>query len=488
MKDLAPQISSKSEDSSHQARIPAPVISNIDTNHDANANELARAPPVSDQATLRLGWPGNHDFHSMTSEEKADAKKLAHAPPVYLESDQEANFRLGSQGNADLNPMTSEEKADAKKLAHAPPVHLESDQATLRSSTPGNAELNPVTHGEDAPNTAQLLPEPRASERANPGAFRIGGQDNDDGNTVTYGEEGRSHSTTTDVFQITACLVEEDPEEKIVVAVVAENEGGSKKLLIYIVIGIFVISVIVATVLGVTLPTRSSQSGTPSFPTSIPTSAPTSAPSSAPTVDPQRAEAMIALIQSRSSSTSFTDLSSPQSQALDWILADPYSSNGLSDDRLVQRFALTTLVYSVTSVFIQDPLKSINECDWYGGDFIECSPESVLERLTLIAAQFVGRIPVEVGLLTKLTYVELSYNKFTGSLPSELGLSTQLTTLDCDNNQFTGPLPSELGLLTNLRLVYLHDNALTGSVPSSLCSAGVNMYIDCGVIACTCCC
>ena len=94
---------------------------------------------------------------------------------------------------------------------------------------------------------------------------------------------------------------------------------------------------IVAIVLGVTLSTRSTQSGTTSAPAPVPTPAPT--PSSL-----QR-NSTIALIQSRSASTIFSDSSSPsspQSQALDWILADPFSSGGLSDDRVVQRFALAT--------------------------------------------------------------------------------------------------------------------------------------------------
>ena len=49
----------------------------------------------------------------MTSGEKADAKKLAHAPTVYLDSEQ-ATLRLTNS-------------VDAKELAHAPPVYLESN-------------------------------------------------------------------------------------------------------------------------------------------------------------------------------------------------------------------------------------------------------------------------------------------------------------------------------------------------------------------------
>jgi hypothetical protein len=253
MKDLAPQISSKSEDSSHQARIPAPVISNIDTNHDANANELARAPPVSDQATLRLGCPGNHD----------------------------------------LNPMTSGEDEDVQNLSHMPP-------------------------------------EPPESDRANPGAFRMGGQDDDDGNTITFGEEVRSHGSTTHTFQVSARLVEEDPEDyrrqpvpgvEFAVAAVAEG-GGNNKCRIYILIGALLL--ITGIILAATLSTGSPQPGT----------------------TPLQRESMISLIQSRSSSTSFSNSFSPQSQALDWILSDPSSSGDIFEDRLVQRFALAALYYS----------------------------------------------------------------------------------------------------------------------------------------------
>ena len=116
----------------------------------------------------------------------------------------------------------------------------------------------------------------------------MGGQDNDDGNTMTSGEEVSSHGATTDT------TVEEDSEVDIVVAVAAEDERGNnaedergnKKRLIYISIGVLVISVVVALALGVTLPAR---------------------PSAAPT--PLQRDSMISLIQSRSASTSFSNSS-----------------------------------------------------------------------------------------------------------------------------------------------------------------------------------
>ena len=98
----------------------------------------------------------------------------------------------------------------------------------------------------------------------------MGGQDNDDGNTIAYGESVWSHGVTTEAFQVSARLVEEGPEETIAVVVV------HKKHLIYISIGVFgVIFVVVGLiVVGVTLSsTSSSQPGI--TPATSPTPAPT---------------------------------------------------------------------------------------------------------------------------------------------------------------------------------------------------------------------
>lgn len=48
------------------------------------------------------------------------------------------------------------------------------------------------------------------------------------------------------------------------------------------------------------------------------------------------------------------------------------------------------------------------------------------------------------------------------SSPKKKNLS-QLT-----NNNFVGVVPSEIGLLTRLRILYLNSNGLTGSVPPEL--------------------
>jgi hypothetical protein len=319
------------------------------------------------------------------------------------------------------------------------------------------------------------------SNQTSPGAFRIGGKDNDDESSFMNGEKVKQQETP--VYEVNARLVEENedpenpehyiferiPEAEFAVAVATEDEGRKRKRLLYIAIGISVISVIVGTILGMTLSTGS-----------------TSSPLAGTT--PLQRDAMISLIQLRSSSTNFSD-SSPQSQALDWILSDLFSSSdGLSEDRLVQRFALATLYYSTNGTNWDHVgwLNSTNECLWDRNDIV-CSPEPPeVEGLDLSEDSLSGRIPIELSLLTQLTSLRLYKNQLAGSLPSEFGLLTQLTQLDLYENQLTGPLPSELGVLAQLTSpLALYRNKLSGSVPTSLCSSGVQ--IDCGEITCTCC-
>ena len=197
----------------------------------------------------------------------------------------------------------------------------------------------------------------------------------------------------------------------------------------------------------------------------------------APTLFMQR-YFMISLIQSRSASTSFADSSSPQSQSLSWILSDPFSSDGLSDNRLMQRFSLATLYYSMNGINWNHDgwLNSTNECDWGDSDReFHCSQESAVEQLQLGIDNLSGRIPIEIGLLNQLTYLSLHNNNYgnqlnqlTGSLPSELGLLNQLNELYLSRNQLTGPLPSELGLLIQLNKLRLSRSQLTGPLPSEL--------------------
>lgn len=56
-----------------------------------------------------------------------------------------------------------------------------------------------------------------------------------------------------------------------------------------------------------------------------------------------------------------------------------------------------------------------------------------------------GRIPAQLGSLTKLQILELYNNRLTGQIPTELGRLSNLSMLDLSHNRLTGGIPEQLG-------------------------------------------
>jgi Leucine-rich repeat (LRR) protein len=172
-------------------------------------------------------------------------------------------------------------------------------------------------------------------------------------------------------------------------------------------------------------------------PTPAPTQAPTQFPTQFPTTDP-RLEYLESLITERSN---LTDVSF-ENPAFSWIYDDKKSMDWPSmadkhlDNRMLQRFALASLYYSMNGddwtnhdggQWLED--SNSEECKWNSDD-IDCSADGLVERIHLQGDNLYGRIPIEIGLLTELTYLNLGNNQFEGSIPTELGLLTSLTDLN----------------------------------------------------------
>ena len=97
--------------------------------------------------------------------------------------------------------------------------------------------------------------------------------------------------------------------------------------------------------------------------------------------------------------------------------------------------------------------------------------------LRLDVNNLTGSIPAEVGNLTELTTLNLSNNQLSGELPSEIGRLSKLVelvlhgngkSLDSPGTGFTGPIPPEIGNLTELTRLYLHINSFSGPIPGSV--------------------
>ena len=193
------------------------------------------------------------------------------------------------------------------------------------------------------------------------------------------------------------------------------------------------------------------------------------------------------------------DDNSPQAKAYRWFESDPdYPS--YPEWRQLQRFALVTFFYSSHG---HEWLLSENwllygtpECHWYTyADFENiqrCDSDGTFSSLMLGHNDLQGKIPLEIGLLTKLRYLDfrsnqlhgplpttlggltelvsinIGINSLTGEIPPALGNLTELVQLDFSNNNLTQWLPTEVGRLTNLQKMTLDENALEGLLPSEL--------------------
>ncbi|CAB9499272.1 LRR receptor-like serine threonine-protein kinase [Seminavis robusta] len=236
---------------------------------------------------------------------------------------------------------------------------------------------------------------------------------------------------------------------------------------------VIVIIVLLVSTLGGGDPETVTQSPAPS------SSAPSQSPTASPTANiiydlPPKTREAVAL-----------DSDGPQGRAYQWLLADPNLST-YSQDRLLQRFALSTLYYSTKrGRWTREGgwlSYDVHECQWDfradGENLLPCGPDpnsEKYENLLLYGNGLQGSIPEEVFLLTSLRKIDLQGNSLLGTFPVPSWYTTypnlwpnQLDLIALVSNELSGALPSELGYFKSLQGLYLGSNRFTGSLPSEL--------------------
>eukprot|EP01018_Ginkgo_biloba_P000771 Gb_36909 [translate_table: standard] len=95
---------------------------------------------------------------------------------------------------------------------------------------------------------------------------------------------------------------------------------------------------------------------------------------------------------------------------------------------------------------------------------------SHLQLIDLGDNHLTGVLPVSIGQLsTELYRLRLSGNNIGGETPKQIATLTNLRYLALRHNSFTGRIPSALGRLGNLERFYLDANKLEGSIASKIC-------------------
>lgn len=96
------------------------------------------------------------------------------------------------------------------------------------------------------------------------------------------------------------------------------------------------------------------------------------------------------------------------------------------------------------------------------------SPVSVA---VLAYNNFQGCLPPSISKMSKtLNEIILEDSGLKGCLPSEIGELTQLNVLDVSYNDLSGPLPESMGEMKNLEQLNVAFNMFSGSIPESICS------------------
>lgn len=228
-------------------------------------------------------------------------------------------------------------------------------------------------------------------------------------------------------------------------------------------------------------------------PVAKPVKEPTLEPSSAPSRGPLTREDLIELLPEYTiEAMRFT--ASPQFKAYEWLWDDP-NIKDYSVDRMIQRFALMTVLNSVGMdngvVRSKNNIHDTHECEWNQLG-LRCDENKKLSGIHLARVGLKGTIPLEIGLLTNLRKIDVSQNSLTetipttigditsiqvinvglnslsGSLPYSIAYMKQLRELIVNNNQLTATLPAELGWLTHLRQLRMSYNSFTGTIPGTL--------------------
>ena len=142
-----------------------------------------------------------------------------------------------------------------------------------------------------------------------------------------------------------------------------------------------------------------------------------------------------------------------------WTFYNRLSDPGSLDDAGTSQWGASNSIYAWRGVTI----------DYDTAEHTRPRPAQLrVVGLSLYNSGLRGSISAEIGNLTELKNLDLSYNSLSGSIPTAIGNLTKLGELELGNNSLTGRIPTAIDNLTNLQRLQLRNNDLRGSIPTAI--------------------
>ncbi|CAB9516496.1 Leucine Rich Repeat [Seminavis robusta] len=395
-------------------------------------------------------------------------------------------------------------------------------EASTSPVDPQPTELHRTTPGSQLPETL-----PGAYAEAGPGLNSI---DNGFGEEESAAEMTSTATATENVNGLAvANPVEEDDFPTALPhgnnAAARKRTEETKKFKTYVFLGVtFMIAIILLFMVALLTPTSSQPSVLDADLTTETAEAievATSNPSQAPT---SISAATLALFPLNITAKILEDPDSPQARAFDWLMEEGDKLESLSEDRIIQKFALAALFFATNGNTWKTNTSwlshSVHECDWHNSshfammhvfsalypgylrDFFPsdeappttCNDDGIYQHLWLDSSGLAGSLPDELYLLTSLKTMSLAFNQLQGSISSYIGQLSSLEGMaysyakdelkgsiptDVGNfeklrwlflylGDFSGTIPTEIGQATNLEFVSLRHSPLSGTLPTEL--------------------
>ena len=124
---------------------------------------------------------------------------------------------------------------------------------------------------------------------------------------------------------------------------------------------------------------------------------------------------------------------------------------------------------------------------------IKCDAHGVVELGLSHDALLTGTLPTELGGLIDLQKLVLFSNQnLGGTIPSQIGMLSKMTSIQLHQSSISGEIPSEIASLKNLTELLLDGTELSGTMPADICAmtkTGLLQppHVSCYSVACTCC-